>query len=524
MRYLGVILLLLVAVSASGADPTATKINFKWRERPSANANDSSALTVTAVDGDGKPVPGAKITLKVVRGDAKLYNNATGLKSADTRVDLTTNTEGEAVVGIKTGTAANVSIDAYNTAAPDVVVPPGNDEAITGGVAVSKTPVHDVQFAWSERPNANLTLPTALTIKTLDTDDNAIPGAAVTLKVIRGDATIFEPSAGTGAAAAEVQFVTNSEGEAIVGVKMGKATSVSLNAFDTATDDLVGQNDSDVGEGVDCDTNEDHEKTDCRDKTSITGYFGSVIDTFASSDVQNTFDQGDNNATKTRPVFGLDFSHRLFRTEGNHQLWIYGETVHGTRSAEVKCPNPPDAGSADTSNCTTDQTLALSRRRDTSTDSFVSQLRAATSTEAFFGLRYEPPMSWLEENHTSFYVKGQLGFIKLANVDGNVKENHLGVGIMLNNGHFRDSYVEVGHGRTDLFQEHRTNRWKVDGYLEFDNKFDPATGRQSFITPFLQMTVDAHGGGGKGADAVQIYFGVNMSFDMLNIGVGNDKN
>ena len=351
----------------------------------------------------------------------------------------------------------------------------------------------------------------------LDANDKPVPNTDVKVTVFRGDAKFFRLKDGTDSASGEITEKTDKDGKLVLGVVSGPNTDVPLqaNAVVVGSQPEIREPiDSGVsGKPLEC------EGLDCRHKTNFNFYTGFVIDSFASQAYNDKFNANVTSATKTSPIFGIDFGHR-FATKGG-KWWVYGETVHSSRTLEVQCnqgtpvakatavtpnadPDPPNTP------CTRD-----ANKQPTDANNYTALLRNASSTEAFIGIRWEPPGS-LTENST-FYAKVQAGFLSVAGAGGDVIDNHIlpGVGIMLTKGKLQDSYIEVGHGQTDLFVDHRKNRWKFDGYLSWDPSGDNA---QSLLTPFLQMTVDSDFK--KGADSVQIYVGMNVSLDSMKITFG----
>ena len=90
-----------------------------------------------------------------------------------------------------------------------------------------------------------------------------------------------------------------------------------------------------------------------------------------------------------------------------------------------------------------------------------------------------------------------------------VDMHHVGLGLMLTGADnpLRDTYLEIGYGRNDLFQENKRGRLKIDGYLSM------AVGDTKNVRPFIQMTVDADGK--SGADSIQVYLGIDLAVDKL---------
>ncbi|OLD64906.1 MAG: hypothetical protein AUI47_03755 [Acidobacteria bacterium 13_1_40CM_2_68_5] len=203
---------------------------------------------------------------------------------------------------------------------------------------------------------------------------------------------------------------------------------------------------------------------------------------------------------KERGIAGVDFAYRLLGQAARaRQLWIYGETVHGTRSADVDCTRAPDVPS-----CQPFQ------GQISPTGQFVYMLRNATSLEGFLGLRWEflaiKPGS---RNPAHAYLKAQAGFLSVSGSGGDVTDvHHVGLGLTLTSGEFLDSYLEIGFGRTDLFQDRSTRRFKVDGFLSHPLG-GTAYARAWEVRAFVEMTVDTDLG--PGSDSIQSYVGFDFT-------------
>lgn len=246
---------------------------------------------------------------------------------------------------------------------------------------------------------------------------------------------------------------------------------------------------------------------DDRGVFDASAYLGSAFDNFAASEVKDYINPKGTSDTQERFIFGFDYEYRLFGDKSskasleNSQIWLFGETLHGVRSADVDCTgdNKPPV-------CTD------SLDPDTFPDRARFILRNATSLEAFMGVRWEfftlQPAS---DSPANLYLKAQAGFLSVANIGGDVVDSHhVGMGIIAVKGNFVGSYVEAGWGRTDLFLDNPRDRWKLDGFLSF--KILPGKIGE-VMKPFAQITVDSDLG--PGSDSVQTYLGVD--FDVSNL-------
>jgi hypothetical protein len=242
--------------------------------------------------------------------------------------------------------------------------------------------------------------------------------------------------------------------------------------------------------------------SDCRDAFEASAYIGLGIDTFASGETNKYLNPNAPNGPKERMVGGLDFAYRLMGQPTVHfgeerhgwpnQLWVYGETVHGVRSADVDCTKNPTFLPCQTA-------LALPTRGP---DQILFTIRNATSLEGFAGFRYEflslQPRTLSPAN---LYMKAQAGFLTAVGTPSAAKALHqVGLGAIVTKGLYEDSYLEAGFGRNDLFAENRLSRWKVDAFLS------RRLGRG--VSFFVQLNVDTDIG--PGSDSIQTYLGFDL--------------
>ena len=252
---------------------------------------------------------------------------------------------------------------------------------------------------------------------------------------------------------------------------------------------------------------------DERDSFTATFFTGASVDSFAAQELKNYVYPSESGDKRLGYAAGVDFGYRLAGKQAESkrpQLWIYGETVHGQRSADVDCSAEP-------------KPEACSLQGLTPTPgAFIGILRNASSLEALAGLRLE--LLTLQagiEFASKMYVKSELGFMTITGSGGDVVDSnqHLAVGALATNGRFGGSYLEAGWGKTDLFRLHRGRRVKFDGYLTWDFSEEcKGTSVGSWMKchgmqPFIQMTVDSDFG--AGADSVRTYYGFNFDLKKL---------
>jgi hypothetical protein len=184
---------------------------------------------------------------------------------------------------------------------------------------------------------------------------------------------------------------------------------------------------------------------------------------------------------------------------------VYGETIHGARSEDIDCDKAPSVPSCQTS---------LAGFGANIPEASLYMLRNATSLEALMGLRYEfKNLNLPGRNPARLYVKGQLGFVELAQSDGDAKDmHHVALGATVVGGARRSSYLEIGFGKTDLFLKNRNRRIKIDGLLHQE------LGKGFGLFAELFADVDAS----TGPDSIQSYIG--LSFDVSRLFLSESRN
>jgi hypothetical protein len=252
---------------------------------------------------------------------------------------------------------------------------------------------------------------------------------------------------------------------------------------------------------------------DTRCNFEASAYLGLAIDTFAAGDIKKTLNPDDSGGITERAIGGIDFAYRLAGKpresaalssnkagwfKNHQQLWIYGETVHGVRSASVKCtdrPNFPGCGD-----------LFTNPQQANFADEFVYLVRNATSLEGYMGFRWEfLTLQADSDTPANLYFKTQAGFLSIARGPSSAAAlHHIGIGAIATKGDFQGSYLEIGWGRNDLIADKRRGRKIVDAYL---SRKIPGADRLSF---FAQITVDTDLG--YRSDSMQTYIGVNFEF------------
>jgi hypothetical protein len=238
---------------------------------------------------------------------------------------------------------------------------------------------------------------------------------------------------------------------------------------------------------------------DDREDFEASFYFGLGVDSFAARDLTNYLNPEASGQKQERGVGGFDFAYRFWGAKASRrQVWVYGETVHGVRSADV------DLGGRDS--------VAIFRLTGYTNpgERTLFMLRNATSLEATLGTRCDfyavhPGTPWT----SVIYAMAEYGFLTVAGLGQDVvDESRYGLGAECVTGDLRGSHLEIAYGRTDLFTSHHMTRLKLDGELQWTGKAMRALG----MSMFAQITVDSDIG--PGSDSVQSYLGFN--FDLSN--------
>ncbi|MEO5922831.1 MAG: hypothetical protein ABIR70_03295 [Bryobacteraceae bacterium] len=238
-----------------------------------------------------------------------------------------------------------------------------------------------------------------------------------------------------------------------------------------------------------------YQRDDARSPLAATGFFGISLDSFADSEWNAYINPDQNSKIKERGIGGISFEYRLLGdpNKPRTQLWIFGKTIHGVRSAGVDC--------ASIGVCVNFHPAKPNRT--------LYMIRASTSLEAILGARWElHSLQSRTATAAALYLKAQAGFVSVAGSGGGLMDvHHIALGAIAKTGRFAGSYVEAGVGKATLFPHDAFPRTKIDAYLQW-----PLAKRA--LTGFAQMTVDSNPHKG-GADSVQSYFGIK--FDLRSL-------
>ena len=117
------------------------------------------------------------------------------------------------------------------------------------------------------------------------------------------------------------------------------------------------------------------EAPDTRSPFTASGYVGYALDNFAPGSVGGYDADALGGQSRKRYVAGVDFEFRV-AGQGDRQLWIFGETLNGVRSADVECEDEQSAA-------------VCGPLLENHAEQFRYILEQATSKESFVGVRVE---------------------------------------------------------------------------------------------------------------------------------------
>jgi len=232
---------------------------------------------------------------------------------------------------------------------------------------------------------------------------------------------------------------------------------------------------------------------------SASAYLGMAVDSFAPDSVGDYRNPQAADQRKTRQIFGVNFDYRLFGGDGDHvQLWLYGETLHGVRTADVDCEGETPPPVCSEASPFQDRAFYI--------------LQHASSLEAYVAPRLE--LWTLQRGSTTptkVYVTTRIGFTALERAPSVYKSLHVGVGLLADDGPFAGSSLEVGWGQNELFARSDWNRLKIDGLLIFSIERIIRTDAARF---FVQMYID-NDPWGDGADSIQTFYGIDVDLQRV---------
>jgi len=215
------------------------------------------------------------------------------------------------------------------------------------------------------------------------------------------------------------------------------------------------------------------------------------------------------SATAGRVMFSFDVDARLHTVLGR-PLWLTSRVLYGARQSAICQQGTENASAQDTTACTgsgipqPEKALVIARQAD--------------STEVDLGFRYEFYELPADSVPGSVYVSCSAGSIFILGVgDKALDHHHCGIGAIVTRGRFRQSYVEYGRGRSEIFAPDVNtgfNRNLVDVLVTFNFVgLDVELWKRSLksIRPFVGVSLDR----GKVPDSLVTTFGIG--FDMARL-------
>jgi hypothetical protein len=252
-------------------------------------------------------------------------------------------------------------------------------------------------------------------------------------------------------------------------------------------------------------TDETSTADDSGEVLEIFPFIGFGVDTFSGSEVLTYLNPEDSGDSNTRETMGVSFQYPLFERDqdGEYKFGVslYGQTLHGVRSTEINCtynqplllnPTCPSASTTPTPNQTA-----------------IYILRSASSLEGIVGLRFE--FFRLPNGNAALYFSKQAGFVAVEDDDDDAADvHHVAIGARVREGRFRNSFIEFGEGRNDLFSQNAGDRKKLNARIVARLVKDDTGGpfkdlmTRGFFFAHITADVDGHDGG----DAVQSFIGL----------------
>lgn len=206
-------------------------------------------------------------------------------------------------------------------------------------------------------------------------------------------------------------------------------------------------------------------QADCRPTFHAELQLGLLVNTFAADELRTYLNPDDSSSTGTELTAGFSVAYRLTGQgwqPNSSQLWIYGRSIYGARSADVDCANH-----ADLAVCKLEAS-PLDPDPGTVVDSAIYLLTHATSLEVYTGLRWEPRAFRVDTDAPMRpYVKLELGFINVEGAGSGLERNQVALGFSLTRGAFISSFLEVGYGASDFFATNPGDRFKLEAMLRW---------------------------------------------------------
>lgn len=217
---------------------------------------------------------------------------------------------------------------------------------------------------------------------------------------------------------------------------------------------------------------------------------GWQFDRFTAAELQNALNPEDSGDNYQSGLLDIRVNYRLYKSDDGEdsELWLYGNTARTIRGTTVICDdNPRFIGCSEFDGDFGDPGIP-------NADVAYSILRDAESLEAHAGLRYEFLKVPSDSAPSKLFVSYQKGFASVEGTDDLAEIDQVAVGLVVTEGIFKNSFLERGWGRNELFVEDSDDRnkftvhleyeWheRLIGFLETEVDYDDSTGSDSVRT------------------------------------------
>lgn len=248
------------------------------------------------------------------------------------------------------------------------------------------------------------------------------------------------------------------------------------------------------------------EMFDQRDSFDVDFNLGIQFNNFTTSNLDQATNPAESGENGQSELLDIRVNYRL-----NDNLWLYGNTTRTSRGTDALCKDnnnaflgcPINSDSGETGGgdngdgmAGIDEMNEMGGNVTTLDPNRAFQILAnAESIEARVGLRYEfAPFPNNQIAPGSYYVSIEQGFASVEDRNDIAQINQIGFGVIATEGRFRNSFLELGYGKNELFIEDPSDRYKAKvhleyifskdliGFIESEVDFDSGTGNDSVRT------------------------------------------
>ncbi|HZP47395.1 MAG TPA: hypothetical protein VFB07_02590 [Vicinamibacterales bacterium] len=197
----------------------------------------------------------------------------------------------------------------------------------------------------------------------------------------------------------------------------------------------------------------------------VAAFIGASMDQFASAEDRAAAGLGSdangvNVNTHVHMTAGFEMGYRLIgHAHSERQWWVFSRAIYAVRSGEDLC----------TSAAAEPQFPCVLRQSGSDALPALSRIiQDAHSFETISGVRFDiATLQAASQTPVKWYAFGQAGAILLEGADSAKNQWTVGMGLRIPEGSFKETRVEVGPGRSEVFASHPWPRWKVHGFLAF---------------------------------------------------------